>query len=97
MDYNLQGVQSLASVLGKLSTDLGTNGADALAKALVSGGLGEPRDLAPVNQYRAFIEAWSAELTMTVDAFTAYSRLCQALADALTYADNSAAAGFSGQ
>lgn len=97
MDLNQQGIQSLASVLGELSTDLGTNGADALARTLVSGGLGEPRDLAPVDQYRAFIEAWSAELTMTVDAFAAYSRLCQALADALTNVDNSAAAGFSGQ
>jgi hypothetical protein len=97
MDLNLSGIQSLASVLGELSTDLGTNGADGLAQALVSGGLGEPRELAPVDQYRAFIEAWSTELAMKVDAFAAYSRICQALADALTGADNSAAAGFDGQ
>lgn len=97
MDLNQPGIRSLTSVLGELSTDLRTSGADGLASALVNGGLGEPRDLAPTDQFRAFIEAWSSELTMTVDAFAAYSRICQALADALTNVDNSAAAGFSGQ
>lgn len=97
MDLNVSGIQSLASVLGVLSTDLGTNGADGLANALVSGGLGEPRDLAPVGQYRAFVETWSAELATMVEAFAAYGDICQALADALTNADNSASAGLSGQ
>jgi hypothetical protein len=97
MDYNVQGFNSLAQVLGTLSTDLEAKGVSSLTNALVNHGLGEPHDLTPVHQYQQFIEAWAAELTVVAAEFSKYGSLCQAVVSALTGDDNAVAGGLSGQ
>lgn len=95
VEYNLQDFQSLTQVLTKLSTELAA-GAEALGKALVNGGLGEPHDLDPIHEYKKFVDVWTAELGMVAGDLAMRARLCQTVTNALTAVDTSAADGLSG-